>query len=104
VSWFDSIDGNVFYTTKKEANRYELYRADTKGEDPLVWETPVADVRALNDQLVCRLNENEEYGAVILDGTGRLLLKVADPISRVFTSDEGVLLQSARDSSLLFIR
>ena len=103
VSWFDSIAGNVFYTTKKEANRYELYRADTNGEDPLVWKTPVEDVQVLNDRLVCRLNENEEYGVVILDGTGRLLLKVADPISHVFTSDEGVLLQSARDSSIKFI-
>jgi hypothetical protein len=102
VSWFDSIDGNVFYTTETEANRFELYRADPNGGDLLVWKTLVAGVQVSNDRLVCRLGDND--GVVMLDGSGRLLLEVADPISRVFTSDEGVLLESARDSSVLFIR
>ncbi|GAB2716595.1 hypothetical protein ACFQWB_17145 [Paenibacillus thermoaerophilus] len=59
MSWFDSIDGNVFYTTEKEVNRFELYQADPNGEDPLVWRTPVADVQVLHDQLVCRFGEND---------------------------------------------
>lgn len=104
VSWFDSIDGNVFYTTKKEWNRFELYQADSNGVDPLVWKTPVAGVQVVQDRLVCRFGDNEDYGVVLLDGSGRLLLEVADPVSRTLTSDEGVLLESARDSSILFIR
>ncbi|KIL39682.1 hypothetical protein SD70_18655 [Gordoniibacillus kamchatkensis] len=104
VSWFDSIDGNVFYTTKKEGNRFELYQADPNREDPLVWTTPVASVQVANDRLVCRFGENDDYGVVLLDGSGRLLLSVADPISHVLTSDEGILLESARDSSVEFIR
>ncbi|MDF2647621.1 MAG: hypothetical protein K0Q73_3426, partial [Paenibacillus sp.] len=48
------------------------------------------------------LGDND--GVVMLDGSGRLLVEVADPIARVLTSDEGVLLESARDSSVLFIR
>ncbi|NQX70357.1 DUF5050 domain-containing protein [Paenibacillus alba] len=104
VSWFDSIDGNVFYSTKKDTNRFELYQADPNGDDPLVWTTPVASVQVLNDRLVCRFGENDDYGVVLLDGSGHLLLKVADPIARVLTSDEGILLKSARDSSVTFIR
>ncbi|OPH62211.1 hypothetical protein BC351_02530 [Paenibacillus ferrarius] len=104
VSWFDSIDGNVFYTTKKDANRFELYQADPNGDDPLVWTTPVANVQVLNNRLVCQFGENDDYGVVLLDSSGHLLLKAADPIARIFTSDEGILLKSARDSSVTFIR
>lgn len=104
VSWFDSIDGNVFYTSKLEGDEYQLYQANSNGGDQLVWNTPVADVRVLNYRLVCRLNENEDYGVVLLDSSGRLLLSVADPISRVLTSDDGVLLQSSKNSSIELIR
>lgn len=103
VSWFDSIDGNVFYTTKKGTNQFELYHADPNGNDPLVWTTPVTDVKVLNDRLVCRFGENDDYGIVLLDGSGRLLTKVADSISRVLTSDEGILLQTSKDSSVKLI-
>ncbi|TMV49927.1 DUF5050 domain-containing protein [Paenibacillus mesophilus] len=104
VSWFDNIDGNLFYTTMKEANRFELYYADPYGADPLVWSTPVSSVQVLNGRIVCRFGETDNYGVILLDSSGRLLLEVADSISRVLTSDEGVLLESARDSSVLFIR
>jgi hypothetical protein len=102
--WFDSIDGNVFYTTKKEDNLYELYKADSNGEDPLVWTTPVVGVQVLNERLVCKLSENDDYGLVLLGGSGSLVLEVADPISRILTSDNGILIQSSRDSSFKFIR
>jgi len=104
VSWFDSIDGNVFYTTKQNANQFHLYQADLNGEDRLVWKTPVTDVQAIRDRLVCRFGEDDDYGVVLLDGSGHLQLSVTDPISRVLTSDEGILLQSNRDSSIEFIR
>lgn len=104
VSGFDGIDGYIFYTTKNEMNRFELYRADTIREDLLVWKTPVSRVLVSNGRLICQFGEDDEYGAVLLDSSGRLLLKVADPISRVLTSDKGILLKSARDSSVEFIR
>ncbi|MCY9697806.1 DUF5050 domain-containing protein [Paenibacillus alginolyticus] len=103
VSWFDSINGNVFYTTKKEDNLYELYKADTNGEDPLVWKTPVVGVQVLNEQLVCKLSENDDNGLILLGGSGSLVLEVGDPISRILTSDNGILIQSSRDSSIKFI-
>lgn len=102
VSWFDSIDGNVFYTTKKEANRFELYKVNSNGEDPLVWTSPVASVQVLNKKLVCQLGGSD--GVVLLDGSGSLLVKVVDPIKRVLTSDNGVLLQNSKNSSFEFIR
>lgn len=104
VSWFDSIDGNVFYSTKKDSNQFELHKTGPNGEDSLVWTTPVADVKVLNHRLVCRFGAKDDYGVVLLDGTGRLVLKVADPISRVLTSDEGILLESSIDSSIILIR
>ncbi|UQZ87581.1 hypothetical protein SK3146_06883 [Paenibacillus konkukensis] len=103
VSWFDSIDGHVFYTTEKEANRFDLYQADPSGNDPLVWKTPVAEVRALHNRLVCRLGENADYGVVLLDGSGRLLLEAAKPVSRLLISDDGLLIQASSDSSIELI-
>ncbi|MCY9658499.1 DUF5050 domain-containing protein [Paenibacillus chondroitinus] len=104
VSWFDSINGNVFYTTKKENNLYELYKADSNEEDPLVWTTPVVSIQVLNGQLVCKLHENDDYGLALLDASGSLVLEVADPISGILTSDNGVLIKSLKDSSYKFIR
>ncbi|CAK4847112.1 unnamed protein product [Aphanomyces euteiches] len=104
VSWFDSIDGNLYYTTKKEANQFELYKADQKGVDPLVWKKPVSEVRVLNNQLIIKPSENKDYGIVLLDSSGHLLLSVADQVSRVLTSDKEVLLQSSRDSSIKLMR
>lgn len=102
VSWFDSIDGNLFYTTKKEPNQFELYEDNANGEDPLVWTSPVASVQVLNHQLVCQLGGSN--GIVLLDGSGSLLLKIAAPIARVLTSDNGVLLQNSKNSALEIIR
>lgn len=100
VSWFDSIDGNVYYTTKKETNQFDLYQADPNREDQLVWTTPVSEVQVLNNQLICRLGEKEDYGVVLLDSSGRLQLKVTDPISRVLTSDEGILVATSGGSGI----
>jgi hypothetical protein len=102
VSWFDSIDGNVFYTTKKEANQFELYKVNSNGVDPLIWTSPVANVQVINKKLVCQLGGSD--GVVLLDGSGSLLVKVVDPIARVLTSDNVVLLQNSKNSSFEFIR
>jgi hypothetical protein len=102
VSWFDSIDDNLVYTTKNKTNQFELYKVNSNEKDPLVWASPVASVQVLNGKIICQLAGSD--GVVILDGSGRLLLKVADPIARVLTSDNGVLLQNSKNSSFEFIR
>ncbi|MBP1996260.1 DUF5050 domain-containing protein [Paenibacillus eucommiae] len=102
VSWFDSIEGNIYYTNKINSTQFELYKVNLNGNDTLVWTSPVASVQVLNNQLVLQLGGNN--GVVLLDNSGRLLLKVAEPISRVLTSDNGLLLQNAKNSSLAVIR
>lgn len=104
VSWFDSINGNVYYTAATDTNRYMLYQAEPNGEDPTVWSTPVAEAQVWSNRLICRFGEQDDYGGVLLDSSGRLLLKVADPISRFLPSDQGILLQSAADSSFMWLR
>jgi hypothetical protein len=102
VSWFDIIDGNLFYTTKKNSTQFDLYKVNSDGVDTLVWTSPFASVQVLNGKLVCQLGGSD--GVVILDGSGSLLLKLADPIARVLTSDNGVLVQNSKNSSFEFIR
>jgi hypothetical protein len=104
VSWFDEIDGNVYYTSVVKEDTYRLYRADPEGEDPSVMQELVSSVKLFDGKLVCLLDEKEDYGALGLDRTGRLLLKVADPVSHILTSDDAILLASSGDSSIKFIR
>jgi hypothetical protein len=104
VSWFDSIDGNVFYTTNKESNKIDLYQIVPNGEDRLVVTSSVASAQVLNDRLVVRFGENSDYGLMLFDGSGQLQLKIVDPVASVLTSDEGVLLQTSKDSLIKFIR
>lgn len=104
VTWFDSIGSNLFYTTKKEENRYELYQVDPNGKNTLVWKSPVASVQAANDRLVLMLNDNDDYGVVLLDSSGRLLQSVTDRASRILTSDAEILFQNPSDSLIKLIR
>lgn len=96
VSWFDGIGGHLFYTLKKGVGRFELFLADPNGEDPLLWPTPVSGVQVVNGRLVSQQSDNKH--AVILDSTGDLLVKIAEPIERVLTTDDGVLLLNAHKS------
>jgi hypothetical protein len=102
VTWFESIDGNLFYTTKKSSTQYDLYKVNPNGDDTLAWGASIAGVQVVNNQLVCLLGGTN--GVALLDGSGRLLLKVSEPIGRVFTSDNGLLFQKSNDSSLAIIR
>lgn len=94
VSWFEEIGGNVYYTTAI-ANKYELYRVDPNGNDPSVLKALLSSVQLVNGNIVCRLDEKEDYGVVVLDALGNMLLAVTDPITRVLTSDGPILLSSS---------
>ncbi|MCR2805606.1 DUF5050 domain-containing protein [Paenibacillus soyae] len=96
VSWFDSVDGNLFYTTKLNSTQYALYKLNSNGEDVRVWASPVASVQVVDHYLISQLGSGS--GVVLLEGSGRLSLKVADPISRVVTSEDGVILQSEKNT------
>lgn len=98
VSWFDSVDGNLFYTTKKKSNQYDLYKFKSNGKDQLVWTSPVAGVQVLNKQLIGQLGGSN--GIVILDSSGNLIVKIVEPIAKIVTSDKGLLLQKSNKSYL----
>lgn len=102
VSWFDGVEDNLFYTVKKNSTQYELYKVNPNGNDSPVWGSPITGVQVINNQLVCRLEGAN--GVVLLDGSGKLLLKVADPIKRVLTSDNGLLFQKSSDSSIVIVQ
>lgn len=95
VFGFDVTEGGAFYTSGTEGNGRYLYKADLDGEDPLLVQERIADVRIRNGELVCLLDGSEEHGAVVLDGSGRLILVVADPVKRLLASDSGILFGSS---------
>ncbi|WP_281888064.1 DUF5050 domain-containing protein [Paenibacillus sp. YYML68] len=102
VSWFDILDGNVFYTTKENGNQY-LHQALPNGEDPFVWSSPISSVQVINNELIVTTGESDSKNIVRLNSSGHLTLSVANPISRIFTSDNGLLFQTYLDSMVKLI-
>lgn len=98
VAWFDIIDENIFYTSKIKDYQFKLYKLSTKGEDLLIWDGPVTSVKIVKDMIVCKLYENSGLGAVVFNRSGNLLLKITDPISYIFTSDDAIIVLDSKDS------
>jgi hypothetical protein len=103
VSWFDGVGGSVYYTSAINKNKYLLYQAHPDGEDALVLQEQLSKVQAHNGKLICLLDENRDYGAIVLDGSGRKLLAVAESISQLLPSDDAILFK-AGDSTIKVIR
>ncbi|MFD0696795.1 DUF5050 domain-containing protein [Paenibacillus sp. GCM10027628] len=103
VSWFDGIDSKVYYKTAVGENKYRLYQASPDGEDPLVLQERLDGIQLLNGKLVCQLDEKEDYGAMVLDDSGHLVLALADPISHLLTSDDAILFTASGDSTIKVI-
>lgn len=91
VAWFAETDGSVLYTSSVEDGNYRLYRVDESRNDPVVVEAPLRSVRLVNGKLVGLLDEHDDDGAVVLDGAGRLLLTITDPVARVYASDDAIV-------------
>ncbi|NRF93069.1 DUF5050 domain-containing protein [Paenibacillus frigoriresistens] len=104
VSWFDGIDGNVYYTTAVGENAYRLYQANPDGEDPPVLQKRLVDVQLLNGKFICRFGEKEDYGAMVLDGFGRQVLALAEPISHLLPTDDAILFTISGDYTIKVIR
>ena len=103
VTWFEVVNGNVFYTGKNNTSKLHLYKA-LEGKDKQILAESVSSVKVTNKQLFVLPQESYSYGAFILDSNGQLLWKVADQISKLYTSDEGWLAKSRNDGKILFIR
>ncbi|WP_147433540.1 DUF5050 domain-containing protein [Paenibacillus ginsengarvi] len=104
VSWFDGIDDKVYYTTSAGDGKYRLYRINPDGDDTLVLQSSLDGVQVLNGKMVCRLDEKEEYRTMVLDGSGRLVLAMADPISRLLASDDAIVFTTSGDPDVKVIR
>lgn len=103
VLWFDAVGDAVFYTSRDEAGKLVLYRAED-AEDKRLLADPVSSVTAGQGQLLVVTDGASAGSAYILDGRGELLWQVAEPLSQVFASDEGWLVRSARDGRVLLIQ
>lgn len=103
VSWFDVIGDHVFYTSRNDAGKLVLYRAE-KGEDVQLLEETVASVTAGNEQLLVVPDNDSSYGVILLDASGELDWRISERVSRTFLTDDGLLVQSARDGKVLLIR
>ncbi|NQX57513.1 DUF5050 domain-containing protein [Paenibacillus qinlingensis] len=105
VDWFSVAGGKVFYTSPApsfdgKVVQAHLYQANPDGEDRIVLHDSVKAVQVKNDRLICVMGDDAPYGMELLDFSGRLLLKVANPIARMQTSDDGILVATSSDSSL----
>ena len=103
VTWFEVVNGNVFYTGKNNSSKLHLYKA-LEGKDKQILAESVSSVKVTNEQMLILPQESYSYGAFILDSNGQLLWKVADQISKLYSSDEGWLAKSRNDGKILFIR
>ncbi|WP_281886781.1 DUF5050 domain-containing protein [Paenibacillus sp. YYML68] len=102
VSWFDVINGNVFYMSKDQ--NPGLYQADPINNDKLLLPSNVSSVQVMNNKLVCQMTKDANYGVVLFDGLGNILLSVADPVTRIYKSDSGLLFHGANDSGIKTVR
>jgi hypothetical protein len=101
ASWYDVVDGNILYTAyTEEPGQYRLYMADPGREDALVLQEQIINVETMGNKLICRLASGGDYGVIILDSSGRTLLKVADEVSDIFAHDGTILLTMAKDHSV----
>lgn len=96
VTWFDTVGGNVFFKTETG-----LYKLDASGNNSQIWKSPIADVAVVDDKLLCQIGSKE--GFVVLDSSGNLEIKAADPIKKVLASDK-LFVRLTRDSSLQLLR
>jgi hypothetical protein len=105
AGWYNVGDGNILYTAfSDEPGQYLLYIANPEGEDALVLQEQIINVQVMDNKLICRLAPGGDYGVMILDSSGRTLLKIADEVSDIFAHDGTILLTLAKDHSVRLIK
>ncbi|MCR8643814.1 DUF5050 domain-containing protein [Paenibacillus sp. N1-5-1-14] len=106
VSWFDGVNGNLFYTTaiRNKEEKYHLYQVNESGVNKQLLKEKLDGVQLLNGKLICQLDAKEDYGTKVLDSSGNLILTLTDSISRLLPSDDAILFTTAGDSTIKVIR
>ncbi|MBO9606516.1 MAG: DUF5050 domain-containing protein [Paenibacillaceae bacterium] len=101
VVWFAETDGNIFYTSGGEDGAYLLYRVEENGNDPAVLQAPLRNVQLVDGKLLALPDEQNNGGAFVLDGAGRLLLTITDPVDRAFVSDQTMVWSASASGKIV---
>lgn len=91
ADWFGLLDGQVYYLHKDGKNGNQLYQATGNKADKLLMSDKVRAATIQDGYLVCLLAEDEDYGAKIFDGQGRLILAITGTVNSISLSDNIVL-------------
>ncbi len=94
ISWYGEVDGNIYYTTG-ERSQVNLYKAEPSKEDILVLNEPLENVQIVNNKIICKLIEGEDYGVKVLDKSGNLKLAITDQVVDVFVYKDKIIMVSA---------
>jgi hypothetical protein len=104
LSWFDELNGHLYYTVTfgEGGGRNQLYQVGPNGKEPgePVLSEPVESVQVVDGLLICKLAEGADYGVKLLDSNGKLVLAIADQVSRMFVHEGTLLMVSAEDLSI----
>lgn len=103
VAWFDVVNDNVFYTSRNDTGEEVLYKA-TEGKDEQLLDSPVDSVKVGHGQLFVVLDDAASNRALILGADGQLQWDLGEQVSQLYASDDGWLIQSARDGRIYMIR
>nr|WP_275983998.1 DUF5050 domain-containing protein [Paenibacillus hamazuiensis] len=100
VSWFQGLQGSVFYTVTKSNGLKELHQLPPNDNDKLLSEEDFKDVVILQNKLVATLPEGSDYGIVVFDHSGKPELKVADHAEGVKVFSNRLILTSRTDHTV----
>lgn len=103
VLWFDVIDDNVYYTRQNDTGKQMLYKV-TAGKNEQLLDRAVANINIQHEQLFVVLDEAAENRSLILDANGQLQWDLEEQVSKLYASDDGWLIQSARDGRIYMVR
>ncbi|NOU88219.1 DUF5050 domain-containing protein [Paenibacillus sp. LMG 31460] len=104
TSWYEEINGIVYYTVAAANEQVYLYKANPSNDDTLVLKDPLKSVLSVNGKLLCKLAAGEEYGLKVIDQTGNLRLAVTDQILNLFAYDDFIVYVSAEDKSVKWLK
>ena len=104
ISWYDEINGNVYYTTFKDYDKYNLYKSEVSKDDTLVLKESIQNVQVSNNKIICKLSDGEHYGIKEFDSDGNLNLAITDKILNNFVHDGKIMIVSAEDKSIKVIK
>ncbi|MFC5452832.1 DUF5050 domain-containing protein [Paenibacillus aestuarii] len=97
TSWYISAEGNLYYLSLDEQGANHLFKAMADGDDKQILPDALQSVEAINNWLICTPANGRYEGLIILDPSGKLLAKMAEPISSLFIHDGQIVMTTTED-------